>query len=545
MGPQHVTLEELVALSPEEMANDHVFNESEKVARESLKSVFKPKGDIAALIDKIASSAVPVDQEQPLVSTSASSISVTTTIDDVQRPAISSLLAQPPSGPSSPSAAAEQSGSGSSDMAGAPEFNKSSDSSSFATGQLVSASQGHAKRRQSLVTAILPHTMSTATASLTSANSSSGTVAPESVVFTKPRAIVAPPQAPNQVDSLEDLLAKMDSTSYSASVLENPDLGYVDAGARSGENASGSGFQDNEIEDTAVPSEEEFVWQGSVKMPLEGQFAGRAIQVYGPPVPQSVWPSLSKSEFIISGRISSIASTKYLYERMSKKNDIVVVEFFPDSTASAASSSGFQKLVSYFSTKDRWAVVDKPSSVVKDLYLVPIPAGHQIIPFFSDLEAFKQIAAETKRDRFFGIYVLAIGALAPRPSVSSSKRTTANIYTDPRLGGGTKEATPSYIPQSLSSLLPGPPPPTLDLANFMSAANTNVNNNQFPQMHVQMPMNNQFLMNQFQQPMQMPPQQQAANLASALLGFGNVNGVNMNPNALNDLLKNLNQATRR
>jgi hypothetical protein len=236
---------------------------------------------------------------------------------------------------------------------------------------------------------------------------------------------------------------------------------------------------------------------------------------------------------------------------MSKKNDIVVVEFFPNSTASAASSSGFQKLVSYFSTKDRWAVVDKPSSIVKDLYLVPVPAGHQIIPFFSDLESIKNIALETKRDRFFGIYVLAIGALDLQRIPSKTAANTS--YTDPRLGSGKDvPPPPSSATTLLQSLLPGPPPPTLP--NFIPVPNTNLNNNQFA---AQMPLNNQFFMNQYQQqdtsffnnqyqqqmPMAVPPQQ-AANLAS-LLGLGNMNGVNMNPNALNDLLKNLNQATRR
>ena len=504
------------------MANDYVFKESEKVARESLKSVFKPKGDITDLIDSVE----------------LSSSAITSSID-IQNPVMSTLTEDP----TMESSSISLSGRIFSSSISKTDESNNGDHLISPSDQLLFASQGHAKRRPSQSFAALPHTISSQEPVASSGSIGASEAAEETSVereakptFTKSKATIPIPQAPKQVDSLEDLLAKMDATSqnysalHSASVLENGMESYP---ANTMDNGVGSAdFGD----DDGKPPDGEVIWKGTVKMPIEGQFGGRAIQVYGPLVPKSIWPNLcrSSSELLITGRILSTASTKYIYERLSKKSDIIVVEILPDSTPAA--SAGFQKLVSYFSTKDRWAVIEKPKgkSFVKDFYLVPVPAGRQLLGFFSDLEGpLVPLSLESKRDRFFGVFILATGTLNAPPPPSQPSLPYTVSYSDPRL-----ESVSTYQ----SGISGSGPPPTSSLPTFIP---DNPSTHFFP---VNTPPSSTFpFLNQYNLPSASLINTNQAMLhptLSQLMGqFGNGGGgMQVSSSALNDLLKNLNQA---
>ena len=390
----------MVNLSPEELANDKVLIEAEKARDAALKSAFKPQGDLAELARKA--------ELEKLAKEAESAVTVDPSVSDIT--ALSSSVS--------------------------PLVDEKIKSENIVSSSSVDAAFSDAKADSAAV-------------------KTESTVVSEKKDFAlaKPKPTVAPVVA-KPIDSLDDLLAKIDSaqsstpaTSGAAAINLQDDLPYSSVPIITASQAINDDTQDDEL------PEGETIWQGNVKMPGEGNFSGSAIQVLGPFLDVNDWSGLIRKELFISGRIDITRSTKYLYERMSKKADILVIEVFPDDS-DAASYTGFQKLVSYFSTKDRWCVVDHRKTVgVKDVYLCPVPAGQAIPSVFGDFIPHIALSPITKRDRFFGVFIIAPGHL------ESLKRKMTSLDPASDFLSSTGIVPP---PQPLfTSSNAFPPPPTL------------------------------------------------------------------------------------
>ncbi|KAJ3300419.1 Transcription factor bye1, partial [Kappamyces sp. JEL0829] len=298
LGPLHVTPSQLVSLSAEELANDAVLQEAEKIAKESLKLVFKPQIGPGAAATKPKAPA-PAEEDFSAVSgRSLDSSSVS--------PIVSALTAYP-----------------------APD-----ESHSSTVSDIASSAQAH--------DALPP---------AEEAASSTAAPAPEASFGPPPKAKIAVPPPPQNIESLDDLLAKMDSTTYVAAAADETVMASP------------------ETEPDLLPQGEQ-IWRGLIKMPGEGSFNGFGIQVFGSTIPSHLWKDLTKREFIVTGRIPSSSTKEYIYEKISKKADLAIVELLAQN--GKADEKGFQHLVSYFAGKDRYGVIDtKQIKAIKDIYLCP------------------------------------------------------------------------------------------------------------------------------------------------------------------------------
>jgi hypothetical protein len=151
----------------------------------------------------------------------------------------------------------------------------------------------------------------------------------------------------------------------------------------------------------------DFVWTGNIKMPQEAAFNGSANQVCGPKVPNPAWIDIVPTNLTISGRINQTTASKYIYERLDQKSDIVVLEIIPDEKT----KSGFEKLTKYLSTKQRFGVITVKTQALKDIYLCPVLRSQPILPIITDLKPSFPLQTIANHDRFFATIIFSTGYL--------------------------------------------------------------------------------------------------------------------------------------
>jgi hypothetical protein len=188
---------------------------------------------------------------------------------------------------------------------------------------------------------------------------------------------------PSNQPSLESLISKLDTTpmtSIPSEIQNQPDI--------------------------PEPSRD-FIWSGTIKMPQEASFNGSANQVCGPKVPNPAWIDIVPPNLTISGRINQTTASKYIYERLDQKSDIVVLEFIPDEKT----KSGFEKLTKYLSAKQRFGVITVKTQALKDIYLCPVLRSQPILPIITDLKPSFPLQSVVNRDRFFATIIFSTGHL--------------------------------------------------------------------------------------------------------------------------------------
>lgn len=141
---------------------------------------------------------------------------------------------------------------------------------------------------------------------------------------------------------------------------------------------------DDDYTPKGLPSD--IVWRGKIVHTTgDHEPTVNARWVAGRDVSQTVpWTSLLADKLNIDGRLQIQKAEEYLCGlQWSKTSDVSVLALTPYDDAEA-----FDKIFTYFKSRDRYAVVnkDKPALLVKDLYIIPVDEGSKLPEHIDMLE---------------------------------------------------------------------------------------------------------------------------------------------------------------
>jgi len=119
------------------------------------------------------------------------------------------------------------------------------------------------------------------------------------------------------------------------------------------------------------------VWSGTLAMASVAHFNAQARFVGGPhSIVDLPWSSMLPQNLVIDGRIPIDTTTKYLdAQRTSSTKHIVVIRIDP---AEDSQNDMHRKLFQYFHDRKRYGVIQIQSPIVKDAYLIPLSAEEPI-----------------------------------------------------------------------------------------------------------------------------------------------------------------------
>ncbi|KAJ3016518.1 UNVERIFIED_CONTAM: PHD finger protein 3 [Siphonaria sp. JEL0065] len=229
-------------------------------------------------------------------------------------------------------------------------------------------------------------------------------------------------------------------------------------GSSSSVAASGNGYSPHSPKETPPPEEAPAVWSGMVRMPQVAKFTGHCRQIAGRPVGSAIkcWEALLPPSVMVEGRIDIRAAQKYIdQQKLSTSKEVIAIEFSPDETellndynsnVTPNAEGGFQQLLDYFLDKSRYAVVGGKYVSVRDMYLVPVRAGDTVPQTITVLSKFN-VSDKTDTNRLFGVMVLDKAFFTSAANALSSSETAKR----PSPTSGTSNAR-APVPNSYSSV---------------------------------------------------------------------------------------------
>jgi hypothetical protein len=168
--------------------------------------------------------------------------------------------------------------------------------------------------------------------------------------------------------------------------------------------------EDNDVETSDyVRSDPSIVWQGTLNMQQMDRFDAVARFVAGGDFGQVVkWEHLLTPNLPVQGRIESNKGDEYIRGLGSTgSHDVCVLALSP---VSPESKDVMDHIFNYFHSRNRWGVVPVESNaVVRDLYVIPVPAGGSNLPPFLDM--LEHCTIETPRKE--NMMLLALVAKLP------------------------------------------------------------------------------------------------------------------------------------
>ncbi|KAL5372337.1 hypothetical protein DPSP01_013572 [Paraphaeosphaeria sporulosa] len=165
--------------------------------------------------------------------------------------------------------------------------------------------------------------------------------------------------------------------------------------------------------DMSTFSDETIVWRGSIEMQHMEPCASVARFVAGGDFGKAIpWNKLLSSTLPIAGRIEEARGDEYIRGLATTgSHDVAVLSLSP---VSAEGRTVMDTLYKYFHDRTRWGVipVDKlENEAMRDLYVIPVPAGPSNLPQFMDLLEHCIIETPRKED----MLLLALVAKLPDP----------------------------------------------------------------------------------------------------------------------------------
>jgi hypothetical protein len=213
------------------------------------------------------------------------------------------------------------------------------------------------------------------------------------------------------------------------------------------------------------------VWSGTLSMPSVANFSAQARFVGGPhSVTTLPWSTILPPHLVIDGRIPIDTTTKYLEaQRVSSTKDMIVIQLEP---AEESHREMQRKLYQYFHDRQRYGVLQIQSNLVKDAYLIPLSAEEQI-PLQIELMESHEIPRSRTEPTLLAILVIQKNIPIERSPVSFSPGNVIPQSTSPPNNDISKPfspAAPAALPVQPSTFSP-PSNPTLGLeAMGLSAA---------------------------------------------------------------------------
>ncbi|KAL5423063.1 hypothetical protein PMIN04_004229 [Paraphaeosphaeria minitans] len=167
--------------------------------------------------------------------------------------------------------------------------------------------------------------------------------------------------------------------------------------------------------DMSTFSDETIVWRGSIEMQHMEPCASVARFVAGGDFGKAIpWNKLLSSTLPIAGRIEEARGDEYIRGLATTgSHDVAVLSLSP---VSAEGRSVMDTLYKYFHDRTRWGVIpiDKlDNEAMRDLYVIPVPAGPSNLPQFMDLLEHCIIETPRKED----MLLLALVAKLPDPQL--------------------------------------------------------------------------------------------------------------------------------
>ncbi|KAF9957425.1 hypothetical protein BGZ72_001850 [Mortierella alpina] len=165
------------------------------------------------------------------------------------------------------------------------------------------------------------------------------------------------------------------------------------------------------------------VWQGTLHMHQVATFPARAVQVGGRTIPgrpskgpqvemiASGWTDILTKSVSVDGRIPIAAVESYVsQQRQSATKEVVIVQLEVEGQPASSfekRKAEFDKLFRYFHEKKRNGVVPQKGRQVKDMYLVPVAAKEPLPSYFQGLvDNENKIRGADRKDALFGVLIL-------------------------------------------------------------------------------------------------------------------------------------------
>ncbi|KAF2439446.1 hypothetical protein P171DRAFT_525321 [Karstenula rhodostoma CBS 690.94] len=206
--------------------------------------------------------------------------------------------------------------------------------------------------------------------------------------------------------------------------------------------------------DMSTFSDETIVWRGSLEMQHMEPCASVARFVAGGDFGKAIpWNKLLSATLPIAGRIEEARGDEYIRGLATTgSHDVAVLSLSP---VSSEGRTVMDTLYKYFHDRTRWGVipVDKlDNEAMRDLYVIPIPAGPSNLPQFMDL--LEHCIIETPRREDMLLLALVAKLPDPQPPASYPQHDVAQTPTPahPPNGAGpspsplTNPHGPAYSP---------------------------------------------------------------------------------------------------
>ena len=174
--------------------------------------------------------------------------------------------------------------------------------------------------------------------------------------------------------------------------------------------------EDNDVEMTGYSSDPTVCWQGSVTMQSLQSFDAVARFVAGGDFGQVVpWDKLLAKTLSVQGRIEYSKGDEYIRGIGTGHHETYDVAVLALSPVTPEGRGIFDNFYEYFRSRGRWGVVpvdNTESTIMRDLYIIPIEAGGSNLPPFIDMLEYCTI--ETPRKEH--MVLLALVAKLPEKS---------------------------------------------------------------------------------------------------------------------------------
>jgi hypothetical protein len=196
------------------------------------------------------------------------------------------------------------------------------------------------------------------------------------------------------------------------------------------------------------------IWTGDLAMPSVAHFSAQARFVGGPhSVIDLTWSSILPPHLTIDGRIAIETTTKYLdAQRNSSTKDIIALQF---DAAEDSQKEMHRKLFQYFHDRQRFGVLQIPSNLVKDAYLIPL-SPEQAIPL--QIELMDSHDIPRNRTEPYLLAILVIQKSLPPGDTQSPASVPPGIVAPPATSPPNPEILNSFSPPAFSPSTSQQPP---------------------------------------------------------------------------------------
>ncbi|KAI9893969.1 MAG: hypothetical protein M1814_004739 [Vezdaea aestivalis] len=197
------------------------------------------------------------------------------------------------------------------------------------------------------------------------------------------------------------------------------------------------------------------IWRGRVILSQALEFEGTATHVAGADISSQIaWTSMIPQNLAVEGRIQPQRANEYLCSlRFSQTTDVIVIAVGP---SSPRYDDSFDSVWNYFfNEKKRYGVLQKPSTNVKDIYIIPLDVGSGNLPDFINILDHNTIPSPRAQRMLLVTFVIRHGpSQQGTPRAPGSASVTQSPFPKP-------EAQPSFSPSGPAPFPPphhGPPP---------------------------------------------------------------------------------------